>query len=79
MNNATRLTTAAHPESRMQSGGDLSRRPLTASQMAAPLTWGEQQLACVWRYGELADGTIGYLKVSEALAHGAVYRASLRP
>ena len=78
MNNGTRLT-AAHSNPRMQPGGDLYRRPLTAAEMAAPLSWGEQQLACVWRYGELADGSIGYLKVSEALAPGAVYRPSVRP
>jgi hypothetical protein len=63
----------------MQPGGDLYRRPLTAAEMAAPLTWAEQQLASVWRYGELADGTIGFIKVSERLASGAVYRWSLRP
>lgn len=77
MNNATRLTTAHNP--RCQPGGDLYRRPLTASEMAAPLSWGEQQLAAVWRYGELADGTIGYLKVSERLAPGSTSRPSLRP
>ena len=78
MNNAKRLTTA-HLNPRMQPGGDLYRRPLTAAEMAAPLTWAEQQLACVWRYGELADGSIGHAKVSECLVPGAVYRASLRP
>lgn len=74
MHNATRLTAAAHPDSRMQPGGDLYRRPLTSSEMAAPLSWGEQQLAAVWRYGELADGSIGYLQVGERLAPGTVLR-----
>lgn len=78
MNNATRLTTA-HLNPRMQPGGDLYRRPLTAAEMAAPLTWAEEQLACVWRYGELADGSIGFVKVSERLAPGGLYRWSLRP
>ena len=63
----------------MQPGGDLYRRPLTAAEMAAPLTWSEQQLACVWRYGELADGSIGYVKVSERLAPGSVSHWSVRP
>lgn len=79
MTNAARLTTAAHPSPRCQPGGDLYRRPLTSAEMAAPLSWGEQQLAAVWRYGELADGSIGYLRVSARLTPGAVYRASLRP
>ena len=79
MNNASRLTAAAHPDPRMQRGGDLYRRPLTAAEMAAPLTWAEQQLAAVWRYCELADGTIGYVKVSECLAPGSLQRLSGRP
>lgn len=83
MNNATRLTTAAHPDSRMRPGGDLYQRPLTLAEMSAPLTWSEQQLAAVWRYGELEDGTIGYLKVScGRLAPGSVVHCmppSVRP
>ena len=71
--------TTAHPNPRMQPGGDLYRRPLTAEEMAAPLSWAEQQLAAVWRYGELENGTIGYRKVGERLAPGGVYRWSLRP
>lgn len=31
--------------------------------MVAPLAWHERQLARVWRYGVLADGTIGYEEV----------------
>ena len=46
--------------SRMQKGGDLYIRPLTRSEMTAPLAWHEQQMAVCHRYGEMADGTIGY-------------------
>ena len=49
---------------RMQPGGDLYIRPLTRAEMTAPLAWHEQQLAVCRRYGELADGTIGYEVVS---------------
>jgi len=55
------LTTWARDTTRrMQKGGDLYRRPLTRAEMTAPLAWHEQQLAVCRRYGELADGTIGY-------------------
>lgn len=79
MSNDAPRPASQHPNPRMQPGGDLYRRPLTAEEMAAPLTWAEQQLACVWRYGVLPNGLIGYAKISERLAPGAVYRASLRP
>ena len=79
MNNATRLTTAHHPNPRCLPGGDLYRRPLTAAEMAAPLSWAEQQLAAVWRYGVREDGTLGYVKVSECLAPGSMLRPSRRP
>lgn len=46
--------------SRMKPGGDLYRRPLTRVEMTAPLAWHEKQLAVCRRYGELADGSIGY-------------------
>lgn len=49
--------------SRMQPGGDLYRRPLSRAEMIAPLKWWEQQLGRVWRYGELADGTVGWENV----------------
>lgn len=49
---------------RMQPGGDLYRKPLTREQMTAPLAWHETQLAVCYRYGVLADGTIGYERVS---------------
>lgn len=45
---------------RMQKGGDLYIRPLTRAEMIAPLAWHEKQLAVCRRYGELADGSIGY-------------------
>jgi len=45
---------------RMQKGGDLYRRPLTRGEMTAPLAWNEKQDAVCYRYGELADGSIGY-------------------
>lgn len=45
---------------RMQKGGDLYQRPLSRAEMLAPLAWHEKQLAVCRRYGELADGTIGY-------------------
>lgn len=45
---------------RMQKGGDLYVRPLTRAEMLAPLAWHEKQLAVCRRYGELADGSIGY-------------------
>jgi hypothetical protein len=57
-------TWARSTTSRMQKGGDLYRRPLTRAEMTAPLAWHEQQLAVCRRYGELADGTIGYEVVS---------------
>jgi hypothetical protein len=50
-----RATTA-----RMQPGGDLYVRPLTRAEMVAPLAWHEKQLAVCHRYGELADGSIGF-------------------
>jgi hypothetical protein len=46
--------------SRMNRGGDLYIRPLTRGEMLAPLAWHEKQLAVCRRYGELADGSIGY-------------------
>lgn len=45
---------------RMQKGGDLYVRPLTRAEMTAPLAWHEAQMAVCRRYGELADGTIGF-------------------
>jgi len=57
-------TWARSTMSRMQKGGDLYRRPLTRVEMTAPLAWHEKQLAVCRRYGELADGTIGYEVVS---------------
>lgn len=50
----------ASAASRMKKGGDLYRRPLTRAEMTAPLAWHEEQMAVCRRYGELADGTIGY-------------------
>jgi hypothetical protein len=47
---------------RMKPGGDLYQRPLSRTEMVAPLTWMEKQLAVVWRYGELADGSIGWVR-----------------
>ena len=44
----------------MQKGGDLYRRPLSRAEMTAPLAWHEKQEAVCRRFGELADGTIGY-------------------
>lgn len=51
---------ARHTTIRMQKGGDLYQRPLTRAEMLAPLAWHEKQLAVCRRYGELADGSIGY-------------------
>lgn len=48
---------------RMQPGGDLYCRPLTRAEMTAPLAWHEEQMARVNRYGELADGTIGWERI----------------
>lgn len=56
-------TWARETTRRMKPGGDLYSRPLSREQMVAPLAWHEAQLASAWRYGYLADGTIGYLKV----------------
>lgn len=53
-------TWAKATTSRMRKGGDLYVRPLTRSEMIAPLAWHEKQLAVCRRYGELADGTIGH-------------------
>ena len=44
----------------LMKGGDLYRRPLTRAEMIAPLAWHETQLARVHRYGERADGSIGF-------------------
>lgn len=46
--------------SRMQPGGDLHRRPLTRAEMTAPKAWHELQLAVCRRYGERADGSVGF-------------------
>ena len=48
---------------RRKKGGDLYVRPLSREEMTAPLKWHEEQMASVWRYGVLKDGTIGYEKV----------------
>jgi hypothetical protein len=53
-----------HPNPRMNPGGDLYKAPLTRAQMIAPLSWMEAQLAVVWRHGELADGSIGWVRFS---------------
>lgn len=53
-------TWAKHTTRRMQAGGDLYLRPLTRSEMSAPLAWHEKQLAVCRRYGVLADGSIGH-------------------
>ena len=45
---------------RMKKGGDLYRRPMTRAEMVAPLKWHEEQMARVHRYGELADGSVGW-------------------
>lgn len=50
--------------SRMRKGGDLYIRPLTRAEMTAPLAWHEKQLAVCRRYGELANGEIGFEIVS---------------
>lgn len=57
-------TWARSTTSRMQKGGDLYRRPMSRAEMTAPLAWHEKHLAVCRRYGELADGTIGYEVVS---------------
>lgn len=62
--NSISRTWAKATTRRMQKGGDLYRRPLTRSEMTAPLAWHEQQMAVCRRYGELADGTVGYEVVS---------------
>lgn len=62
--NSISRTWAKATTRRMQKGGDLYRRPLTRAEMTAPLAWHEQQLAVCRRYGELADGTIGFEVVS---------------
>jgi hypothetical protein len=49
--------------SRLQPGGDLYRRPLSREEMLAPLAWHEEMLARVHRYGELADGSIGWAAI----------------
>jgi hypothetical protein len=61
--NSVSRTWAKSTTSRMQKGGDLYIRPLTRTEMTAPLAWHEQQLSVCRRYGELADGTIGYAVV----------------
>jgi len=48
---------------RMKPGGDLYRRPLSLSEMTAPLSWFEAQLAVVCRFGDLGDGTVGWLRI----------------
>jgi hypothetical protein len=48
--------------------------PKTREQMTAPLTWHEQQLATVWRYGVRADGSIGFELVKAPERH-QVYRS----
>lgn len=53
-------TWARATTSRMKKGGDLYRRPLSRAEMIAPLAWHEKQLAVCRRYGELADGSIGF-------------------
>jgi hypothetical protein len=53
-----------HPNPRMRQGGDLFIKPLTRSEMLAPLKWHERQMAVCARYGERADGTIGVETVS---------------
>lgn len=52
-----------HPNPRMNPGGDLYRRPWSRAEMLAPLAWHEQQLAIVNRYGELEDGSIGWVRI----------------
>lgn len=54
-----------HPNIRMQKGGDLYRRPLTPSELVAPLTWYELQTPVVWRYGETREGYVGFARVEE--------------
>lgn len=49
--------------SRFAPGGDLYRAPLSRPAMLAPLEWHEQHLATAYRYGELADGSIGHRRV----------------
>jgi hypothetical protein len=56
-------TWARNTTSRMQKGGDLYIRPLERQEMLAPLKWYEQQMAVCYRYGTLADGTIGHERV----------------
>lgn len=60
------MKNAPHPNSRMNPGGDLYIRPLTRAEMLAPLAWHELQMAVSFRYGELADGSIGHEKVHVA-------------
>lgn len=61
-------TWARATTSRMQKGGDLYRRPLSRTEMTAPLSWSESQLAVVWRFGELEDGTLGWARIATAVA-----------
>jgi hypothetical protein len=67
MNYSITETWARATTSRMRPGGDLYRRPLTRDEMTAPITWMEEQMARVVRYGELADGSTGYECVWECV------------
>lgn len=56
-----------NPNIRMQKGGDLYRRPLTPSELVAPLTWYERQNFVVWRYGATREGYVGFARVVEVI------------
>lgn len=56
-------TVKSAPGSRSQPGGDLYRRPMTREQMLAPLAWHEAHMATVYRFGALADGSLGMRRV----------------
>lgn len=47
---------------RMQKGGDLYRRPMSRAEMTADLDWAESHMAVAYRYGELEDGSIGWIR-----------------
>lgn len=56
-------TNIEHLGSRYRKGGDLYKTPKSREEMLAPLAWHEEHMATAYRYGELADGSIGYRRV----------------
>lgn len=59
---AAETLTAYAERRRMDPMGNMPRA-MSRDEMTAPLAWHEEQLARVHRFGDIGDGTVGYVRI----------------